>query len=57
MEHVATGVAASPLPSRTNALWRLPWGPIVIIATMVFVAVFAPLLTPHSPRSNRCRIS
>ena len=49
MEHVATGAAASPLPSRTNALWRLPWGPIVIIATMVFVAVFAPLLTPHSP--------
>jgi peptide/nickel transport system permease protein len=49
MEHVATGVAASPLPSRKGALWRLPWGPIVIIATMVFVAVFAPLLTPHSP--------
>jgi ABC-type antimicrobial peptide transport system permease subunit len=24
-------------------------GPIVIIATMVFVAVFAPVLTSHSP--------
>jgi peptide/nickel transport system permease protein len=28
---------------------RLPWIPILIIATMVFVAVFAPLLTSYSP--------
>jgi hypothetical protein len=49
MEHVATEVVATPAPRRDSALWRLPWGPIVIIATMVFVAVFAPILTPHSP--------
>jgi peptide/nickel transport system permease protein len=49
MEQVATEVVAAPSPRRESALWRLPWGPIVIIAAMVFVAVFAPLLTPHSP--------
>src|SRR5918999_3095356 len=49
MEQVATEVVVAPSPRRESALWRLPWGPIVIIAAMVFVAVFAPLLTPHSP--------
>jgi peptide/nickel transport system permease protein len=49
MEQVATEVVAAPSPRRESALWRLPWGPIVIIAAMVFIAVFAPLLTPHSP--------
>ena len=28
---------------------RIPWIPICIIAVMVFMAVFAPLLAPHSP--------
>ena len=28
---------------------RLPWTSLVIILAMVFVAVFAPVLTPHSP--------
>ena len=27
----------------------LPWTPLVIIVTMLFVAVFAPILAPHSP--------
>ena len=27
----------------------LPWTPLVIIVTMLFVAVFAPVLAPHSP--------
>jgi peptide/nickel transport system permease protein len=49
MEQVATEAVVVPSPRQESALWRLPWGPIVIIATMVFVAVFAPLLTPHSP--------
>lgn len=35
-----------------NALRQLPWTPLVIIVTMVFVAVFAPWLTPHSPISQ-----
>lgn len=49
MEQVATEAVVVPSPKHESALWRLPWGPIVIIATMLFVAVFAPLLTPHSP--------
>jgi peptide/nickel transport system permease protein len=49
MEQVVTEVVATPSHRRDSALWRLPWGPIVIIAAMVFVAVFAPVLTPHSP--------
>lgn len=28
---------------------NLPWTPLVIIVTMLFVAVFAPILAPHSP--------
>lgn len=28
---------------------QLPWTPLAIIAAMVFVALFAPFLTPHSP--------
>jgi peptide/nickel transport system permease protein len=49
MEQVATEVVATSASRRDSALWRLPWGPILIIAAMVFVAVFAPVLTPHSP--------
>jgi len=49
MEQGATEVVIAPSPRRESTLWRLPWGPIVIITVMVFVAVFAPLLTPHSP--------
>jgi peptide/nickel transport system permease protein len=49
MEQVVTEVAAAPSSRRESMLWHLPWGPIVIIAAMVFVAVFAPVLTPHSP--------
>jgi peptide/nickel transport system permease protein len=49
MEQVVTDVTVAPSPRRESALWRLPWGPILIITVMVFVAVFAPLLTSHSP--------
>jgi ABC-type dipeptide/oligopeptide/nickel transport system permease subunit len=35
--------------TRNTSLRQLPWTPLVIITTMVFVAVFAPWLTPHSP--------
>jgi len=28
---------------------RVPWIPVLVIATMLFMAVFAPLLAPHSP--------
>ena len=30
-------------------LGRLPWTAFVIIAVMLVVAVFAPLIAPHSP--------
>ena len=32
-----------------RSLARLPWTAFVIIAVMVFVAIFAPVLAPHSP--------
>lgn len=35
--------------SRWSLLRRLPWLPLLIIVTVVFVGVFAPLLTTHSP--------
>src|SRR5262245_35353860 len=28
---------------------RVPWIPVLVIATMLFMAIFAPLLAPHSP--------
>ncbi len=34
---------------------RTPWIPIVIMSAMVFVAVFAPLLAPHSPIDQTLR--
>ena len=52
MQHVVTEVMAAPSPKRDSALWRLPWGPMAIIAVMVFVAVCAPLLTSHSPSAQ-----
>jgi len=49
MEQVGTQVIAPASPTRDSALWRLPWGPMTIIAVMIFVAVCAPLLSSHSP--------
>jgi peptide/nickel transport system permease protein len=34
---------------------RVPWIPICIIATMIFMAVFAPLLAPYSPIDQTLR--
>ncbi len=34
---------------------QLPWASMGLIAAMVFVAVFAPLLTPHSPIEQSLR--
>jgi peptide/nickel transport system permease protein len=48
VERLPVEVEATPL-SRAGPFWQLPWGPIIIIAAMIFVAVCAPLLTPHSP--------
>src|ERR1044071_8273727 len=58
-------------PSSRASLWRLvwparvpagfrrparvPWIPIVIIAVIVAMAVFAPLLAPHSPIDQTLR--
>ncbi|HXH10023.1 MAG TPA: ABC transporter permease [Alphaproteobacteria bacterium] len=50
VENLAVDAATMAPPStRASGLWQLPWGSILIIAAMIFVAVFAPLLTPHSP--------
>jgi peptide/nickel transport system permease protein len=49
VERLPVEVEALASQSRTGTLWQLPWGSILIITAMVFVAVFAPLLTPHSP--------
>jgi peptide/nickel transport system permease protein len=57
MEHVqdqptlATGAEAEPVdqPSARGELSRLPWIPVAIIAALVVVAVFAPLIAPQSP--------
>jgi peptide/nickel transport system permease protein len=48
VERLPVEVEATPL-SRAGPFWQLPWGPIIIIAAMIFVAVCAPLLTPHLP--------
>ncbi|MBM3623704.1 MAG: hypothetical protein FJX20_23805, partial [Alphaproteobacteria bacterium] len=34
---------------------RVPWIPIVIISVIVVMAVFAPLLAPHSPIDQTLR--
>lgn len=50
VEKLPIDVAAATQPQTpVSSVWRLPWGSTLIIAAMVFVAVFAPLLTPHSP--------
>ena len=36
-------------------LKRLPWIPVVIIALMIFAAIFAPLIAPHSPTKQSLR--
>jgi peptide/nickel transport system permease protein len=41
--------AADKAPARLGRLKRLPWTPIVILATVMFVSIFAPILTPHDP--------
>jgi peptide/nickel transport system permease protein len=52
MEQVGTQVIAPASSTRDSALWRLPWGPMTIIAVMIVVAVCAPLLTSHSPTAQ-----
>jgi len=53
MAHVGAQVAvdtpAQARRARERSLRRMPWVPMLIIAAMAFVAVFAPFLTPHSP--------
>ena len=34
---------------------RAPWLPVIIIALMVIMAVFAPLLAPHDPINQTLR--
>ncbi len=40
---------ATPEVSWRGELARLPWIPFAIIAALVLVALFAPLIAPHSP--------
>src|SRR5918996_1835309 len=49
VERLPVDVEATVSQSRTGPWWHLPWGSILIITAMVFVAVLAPLLTLHSP--------
>lgn len=49
LDNATVDIAAAALGRREGKLRRLPWVPIFIIAAMVFVATFAPLLTSHSP--------
>ena len=50
-EHLPFPVTADPVEDDKprSDLGRLPWTAFVIIAVMVVVAVFAPLIAPHSP--------
>jgi peptide/nickel transport system permease protein len=43
------------VPGRFRRTARVPWIPIVIIAAIVIMAVFAPLLAPHSPIDQTLR--
>ena len=36
-------------------LKRMPWIPVIIIALMIFAAIFAPLIAPHSPTKQSLR--
>ncbi len=47
-----TIVYALPKRSLQQRLGQVPWIPLGIITTVIFVAVFAPFLTPHSPTSQ-----
>jgi peptide/nickel transport system permease protein len=49
LDSVILDSATPQSQTRLETLRRLPWVSIGIIASMVFVAIFAPLLTPHSP--------
>lgn len=42
-------VEALDTKKRGSTWWQLPWTSLFIIATLIFVAIFAPVLTPHSP--------
>ena len=44
----ASGVVAVPAESGLE-LRRLPWIPFLILATLVLVALLAPVISPHSP--------
>lgn len=43
------------VPGRFRRTARVPWIPIVIISAIVVMAVFAPLLAPHSPIDQTLR--
>ena len=46
-EAVPGAVAA---PGESGVEWRrLPWIPFLILATLVLVALLAPVISPHSP--------
>ncbi len=49
---IEAGAGAAPVVRTRGRLARLPWIPTLIILALVFVAVFAPLLTPHSPTAQ-----
>ncbi len=49
MEIPQTAISLKRAPSRLAGLARLPWMPMIILATIVFVSIFAPFLTTQDP--------
>lgn len=62
MAESRTEISAPALPESTerqsrlkDELKQLPWIPVIIIALMVFAAIFAPVIAPHSPTKQSLR--
>jgi len=62
MAESRTEISAPALPESTerqsrlkDELKQLPWIPVIIIALMVFAAIFAPIIAPHSPTKQSLR--
>ena len=62
MAEIRTEISAPALPESSerqsrlkDELKQLPWIPVIIIALMIFAALFAPLIAPHSPTKQSLR--
>ncbi len=62
MAESRTEISAPALPESSerqsrlkDELKQLPWIPVIIISLMVFAAIFAPIIAPHSPTKQSLR--